>query len=132
LIIKEELSRTPVTPAQVTFFRVAISTFFLVVVLAVTAFPAMADLPMAIMQPVSILMGLVYYLELMVWFYAIRHIDVSLASSITTPWPALTMVLAFVLLGDRIELYQVAALAVVVMCIYGLTLASLRKPVVAI
>lgn len=127
VIIKEELSNTPITPAQVTFFRVAISTMFLAAVLVI-AVPSGIRLGIgAVFQAMSALMGLVYFLELIVWFYAVRHIDVSLASSITTPWPALTMVLAIPFLGDAIAPYQVLALAVVVVCIYGLTLASLRK-----
>ncbi|SDX84974.1 EamA domain-containing membrane protein RarD [Ruegeria halocynthiae] len=127
VIIKEELSNTPITPTQVTFFRVAISTLFLTVVLVI-AVPSGIDMGIsAIFQTMSALMGLVYFLELIVWFYAVRHIDVSLASSITTPWPAVTMVLAVPFLGDAIEPYQAAALAVVVVCIYGLTIASLRK-----
>lgn len=127
VIIKEELSNTPITPAQVTFFRVAISTLFLALVLIVAVPSGIGSGISAIFQAMSALMGLVYFLELIVWFYAVRHIDVSLASSITTPWPALTMVLAVPLLGDAIETYQILALIVVVACIYGLTLASLRK-----
>lgn len=127
VIIKEELSNTPITPAQVTFFRVAVSTLFLVVVLAVVVPEGIPSGVGAIFQTMSAIMGLVYFLELIVWFYAVRHIDVSLASSITTPWPALTMVLAVPFLGDDIAPYQVLALAFVVACIYGLTLASLRK-----
>ncbi|WP_170347583.1 DMT family transporter [Ruegeria atlantica] len=127
VIIKEELSNTPITPAQVTFFRVAISTLFLALVLIVAVPSGIGSGISAIFQAMSALMGLVYFLELIVWFYAVRHIDVSLASSITTPWPALTMVLAVPLLGDAIEPYQILALIVVVACIYGLTLASLRK-----
>lgn len=127
VIIKEELSNTPITPAQVTFFRVAISTLFLAVVLIVVVPSGIGFGISAIFQVMSALMGLVYFLELIVWFYAVRHIDVSLASSITTPWPALTMVLAIPFLGDAIEAYQIVALPVVVACIYGLTIASLRK-----
>ena len=127
VIIKEELSNTPITPAQVTFFRVAISTLFLAVVLVIVVPSGIGLGFSAVFQVMSALMGLVYFLELIVWFYAVRHIDVSLASSITTPWPALTMVLAVPFLGDAIAPFQVAALAVVVVCIYGLTLASLRK-----
>jgi len=127
VIIKEELSNTPVTPAQVTFFRVSISTLFLLAVL-VFAVPSGVALGIsAVFQTMSAIMGLVYFLELIVWFYAVRHIDVSLASSITTPWPALTMALSVPLLGDSVEAYQIAALLVVVACIYGLTLAGLRK-----
>ena len=128
VIIKEELGRTPVTPVQVTFFRVVLSTLFLAALLFGTASrPVAVELVHAVLQPMSILMGFAYYLELIVWFYAVRHIDVSLASSITTPWPALTMALAVPVLGDSIAPYQIAALAVVVLCIYGLTWVSLRK-----
>ncbi|WP_417710759.1 DMT family transporter [Roseibium aggregatum] len=127
VIIKEELSNTPITPAQVTFFRVAISTLFLAIVLVIAAPSEIGTGINAIFQTMSAIMGFVYFLELIVWFYAVRHIDVSLASSITTPWPALTMVFAVPFLGDAIAPYQIVALAVVVVCIYGLTLASLRK-----
>ncbi|MGX1496148.1 drug/metabolite transporter (DMT)-like permease [Labrenzia sp. MBR-25] len=127
VIIKEELSNTPITPAQVTFFRVAISTLFLAIVLVIAVPSEIGAGINAIFQTMSAIMGFVYFLELIVWFYAVRHIDVSLASSITTPWPALTMVFAVPFLGDAIAPYQIVALAVVVVCIYGLTLASLRK-----
>jgi drug/metabolite transporter (DMT)-like permease len=130
VIIKEELSNTPITPVQVTFFRVAISTAFLLVIIAFATPSGIAAGLSAIFQPMSAIMGLVYFLELIVWFHAVRHIDVSLASSITTPWPALTMVLAVPLLGDTVEAYQVVALIIVVACIYGLTLAGLRKATV--
>lgn len=127
VIIKEELSNTPITPAQVTFFRVAISTLFLALVLIAAVPSGTGSGISAVFQVISALMGLVYFLELIVWFYAVRHIDVSLASSITTPWPALTMVLAVPFLGNAIAPFQVAALVFVVACIYGLTLVSLRK-----
>ena len=58
---------------------------------------------------------------------AARHIDISLASSITTPWPALTMVLAVIFLGDRVEPYQIGAFIVVGLCIYGLTFLGTRN-----
>ena len=128
VIIKEELGRTPVTPAQVTFFRVLISAAFLAVII-VAVDPAI--LAATVLRPdfqlFGMVMGLVYYVELMVWFHAVRHIDVSLASSITTPWPALTMGLAVVFLGDRIESHQVAAFLIVAASIYGLLVAGLRK-----
>ena len=128
IVIKEELGRTPVTPIQVTFFRVLISTVFLLAVLAVTDPSALPALPsVAVFRTMSAVMGLVYGLELILWFYALRHIDVSLASSVTTPWSGLTMVLAVLLLGETIAPYQIGALVIVVACIYGLTLASLRK-----
>ena len=128
VIIREELSRSPITPAEITFARVAISSVFLLLVGALVA-------PAELIQPLTrpdfqlfaLVMGLVYYLELLIWFHAVRFIDVSLASSITTPWPAVTMALAALLLGDAIAAYQVATFLIVVFCIYGLTLLSLRK-----
>jgi len=127
VIIKEELGRTAITPVQVTFFRVVISTLFLLAVLLATGVSGLAAGFGAVLNGMSVLMGLVYFVELIVWFHAVRHIDVSLASSITTPWPALTMGLAVMFLGDTIALYQVLAMVVVIGCIYGLTLLSLKK-----
>lgn len=127
VMIKEELGRTPVTPIQVTFFRVAISTAFLFAILLIANPATSATAATALFQPASSLMGLVYFLELLVWFYAVRHIDVSLASSITAPWPIVTMALAAIVLGDAIAAYQIVALVVALGCIYGITLASLRK-----
>ena len=128
VVIKEELGRIPITPAQVTFFRVTISTVFLAGVLAIVDPSAfLSGMARADFQAFALLMGGVYYLELIVWFHAVRHIDVSLASSITTPWPAFTMVLAATVLGDEIEAYQIGAFVIVAGSIYGLTLAGLKK-----
>ena len=132
VIIKEVLGASPITPAQVTFFRVAVSTAFLFVVVIVVQGPS-ASWQVAAnfdFQKFAMLMGLVYYLELICWFYAVKYIDVSMASSITAPAPALTMVLAVLLLGDRVETYQIATLFIVVASIYGLLLAG-RKPLPA-
>lgn len=128
VIIKEELAQIPITPAQVTFFRVLVSSLFLIV-LVLTLKPAALnrDLMRWDYQFWALIMGLVYYLELVFWFHAVRHIDVSLASSITTPWPAFTMVLAAVILGETIHPYQVLAFVLVLAAIYGLTLLQLRK-----
>jgi drug/metabolite transporter (DMT)-like permease len=129
VIIKEVLDRTPITPAQVTFFRVLVSAAFLGSLLSVVAGPGevVRDLESARFQQVALLMGLVYYLELIFWFHAVCSIDVSLASSITVPWPALTMVLAAVFLGETIEGYQVIALVAAAVSIYGLILAGAPK-----
>lgn len=129
IIIKEELGRMPISPVQVTFFRVVISTGFLAVMLAVIEPSGLVSgAASAGFQGFAMIMGLVYFLELVVWFYAVRQIDVSLASSITTPWPAFTMILAAVLLGEEIAAYQITAFVVVALSIYGLIFASLRKP----
>ncbi len=126
VIIKEVLNRTPITPAQVTFFRVLVSAVFLGLVVLTVSGPAAfsAGLSGPGFQTFAIAMGLVYYVELIVWFYAVRHIDVSLASSITVPWPALTMILASLFLGDSIAAYQIASFCIVAASIYGLIIAG--------
>jgi len=85
VIIKEELSNTTITPAQVTFFRATISTVFLLVILAIATPSGISAGLGAVFQTMSAIMGLMFFLELIVWFYAVRHIDVSLANSVATP-----------------------------------------------
>ena len=129
VVIKEVLDRTPITPAQVTFFRVLVSAVFLGVVFAGVSGSdsILADAGNPDFQKSALIMGLVYYLELIVWFYAVRYIDVSVASSITVPAPALTMVLAVVFLDEGIEAHQILALIAVAASIYGLLWAGARK-----
>lgn len=129
VILKEVLDTTPVTPVQVTFFRVLISTILLLIVLSIVAGPGSVTREMGNFnfQKFALLMGLVYYIELINWFYAVRHIDVSVASSVTAPAPALTMVLAIFMLGESIALYQLVALGVVSLSIYGLLFAGKRR-----
>ena len=58
-----------------------------------------------------------------------RHIDVSVASSITVPAPVVTMLLAAIVLGQAIAAYQVVAMLVVAASLYGLLMAGrLRRP----
>ena len=130
IIVKEVLGRTPITPAQVTFFRVLISSVVLMAVLMVVAGPGavLQDLGNLGFQQIALLMGLVYYIELINWFHAVRHIDVSVASSITVPAPALTMILAIPVLGDSVAPYQIIALGVVILSLYGLLFAGAKKP----
>jgi len=129
VILREMLTQTPVTPAQVTFFRVLVSSLFLLVALIATGGTdrLLADAARIDFQAAAVLMGLVYYLELITWFHAVRHIDVSVASSITVPAPALTMVLAIVFLNESVETYQLITLSVVIVSIYGLLLAGRRR-----
>jgi drug/metabolite transporter (DMT)-like permease len=72
-------------------------------------------------------MGLAYYLELVLWFYAMQHIDVSVASSVTVPSPAVTMLLAIFFLGEAVERYQVLAMIVIAAAMYGMLLTGKRK-----
>jgi len=129
IIIKEVLDSTPITPSQVTFFRVLISTIFLLVILLVVSGPSdiMSGLGNFNFQKFAILMGLVYYLELINWFYAVRHIDVSVASSVTAPAPALTTVLAVFFLSETVEIHQMITLGFVILSVYGLLFAGRRK-----
>ncbi len=129
VIIKEVLDKTPITPAQVTFFRVLISSavliLFGVVVNGVdSVFTGVGNFGF---QLFALSMGFVYYLELIVWFYAVKHIDVSVASSITTPWPVVTMILATIFLQEKILGYQVLTMVFVAVSIYGLLYAGKRK-----
>ncbi|SDE78086.1 DMT family transporter [Rhodospira trueperi] len=127
VLIKEELGRTPITPVQVTFFRVMVSTVVLLfVALALDPGVLAEGLGRWDFQAWALLMGAVYTVELIVWFHAVRSIDVSLASSITTPWPAVTMVLAVVVLGESVAVHEVVAFLVVAASLYGLIGAGLR------
>ncbi|MBB4305474.1 drug/metabolite transporter (DMT)-like permease [Rhodobium orientis] len=129
VIIKEEIGATPISPLQITFFRVAVSAVFLAAIMLAADGPGrlLDDALNGPYQEVAALMGAVYGLELVLWFYAVRTIDVSLASSITVPAPALTMVLAVLFLGETIKAYQVAAMAIVFIAIYGLLIAGNRR-----
>ncbi len=120
VLIREELCATPITPGQVTCFRVVISMFFLGLLQLVTAPGRIAGIFEADLLPWAVGMGLFYYLELVIWFYAIQRISVSVASAITAPWPGVTMILSWIVLGETIHMYQIISFAAVVICIYFL------------
>ena len=129
ILIKEILDKTPITPAQVTFFRVLISVILITVISVSTNG---LNLVVNLMwnkefQIYALAMGFVYYLELINWFYAVKYVDVSVAGSITTPWPAVTLILAFTFLHESIESYQVISLIVVSICLYGILLSGKKK-----
>ncbi len=130
VIIKEVLEKTPITPAQVTFFRVAVSAVILFIIsLSVNGLEYVIRLILnPSFQLYAAIMGLVYYLELINWFYAVRHVDVSVASSITTPWPVVTLFLAVLFLQETVKSYQIITMAVTLFSVYGLLLAGKRKP----
>ena len=64
-------------------------------------------------------MGLVYYLELVNWFYAVKHVEVSLASAITTPTPIITIIFAVFILNESIEIFELIALLTILTSLYG-------------
>jgi len=129
VIIKEVLDKTPITPAQVTFFRVSISVIVIFVIsVSVNGLnQVLSVIGNPVFQMYAALMGLVYYLELINWFYAVKHVDVSVASSITTPWPVVTMFLAIIFLHESVRNYQIITMAVVFISVYGILLAGKRK-----
>ncbi|MBD9373384.1 DMT family transporter [Rhizobium sp. ARZ01] len=122
VILRETLVSTPITPNQVTTSRLIVSTFVLAV-LALT-FEEPGEVWRTGLSPVfqafALLMGLAYYLELAIWFNAMKHIDVSVASTITVPAPAITMIFAALFLGDAIQGTQIAAFGMIVIGLFGL------------
>ncbi|MFX1253166.1 MAG: DMT family transporter [Promethearchaeota archaeon] len=122
VIIKNTLDTSPITPNQVTFFRVLTSSVILFIISSIINGPnnVITGLINPEFQLFGFLMGLVYYLELVNWFYAVKHVDVSVASTITTPTPVITMILAFFILRESIELYQIIAMIIVFISLYGL------------
>ena len=128
ILLRQLLAETAITPNQVTVSRLLISGVFLLVVYAVAGKPgALLDGLMDFrFQAAAILLGLAYYAELVLWFHAMRHIDVSLASSVTVPAPAVTMLISVALLGGSVEAYQLWAMIVIALALYGLLLAGKR------
>lgn len=128
ILLRQLLAGTAITPNQVTVSRLVISGVFLLVVYAVAGKPgALFDgLTDIRFQTAAILLGLAYYAELVLWFHAMRHIDVSVASSVTVPAPAVTMLIAVAFLGGTVEGYQLWAMIVIALALYGLLLAGKR------
>lgn len=120
--IKNTIDQSPISPNQVTFFRVLISSFLLFLL------SMFIDGPQSVFgglinfefQKYAFLMGFVYYLELVNWFYAVKYVNVSVASTITTPTPVLTMILAVIFLSEKILVYQIIGMVVVFIALYGL------------
>ena len=129
LLLRQVLTTTAITPNQVTISRLVISgAFLLLLALAAGSPGALAEAFIAIgFQKAALILGVAYYLELILWFYAMRHIDVSLASSVTVPAPAVTMLLTVMLLGGEVAAYQVAAMAVIAIGMYGLIFAGRHR-----
>ena len=129
VILRETLLRTTATPNEVTTSRLVI------VVVLLTPLALVVDGPAALIaattdtmtEAFALAMGLAYYVELILWFHAVRHIDVSVASSVTVPAPAVTLLLSIVFLGATAEAYQLTALTGVIVGLFGLMWASTRR-----
>jgi len=133
ILLRQVLATTSVSPNQVTVTRLVVSGIFLLLLSAVVGEPGalargLSDFDF---QRAAFLLGFAYYLELLFWFHAIRHIDVSVASSVTVPTPAVTMLIAGLFIGADIALFQVLAMATIVIAMYGLLLAGRRARQVA-
>lgn len=129
MLLRDVLTTTAVTPNQITVSRLIISGVLLLLVYFV--FGESGGLAAGLLDPAfqlsALLLGVAYYAELIFWFHAMRHIDVSVASSIIVPAPALTMVIAVALGSAAIQPHQIVALAVIAAALYGLLLAGRQK-----
>lgn len=128
IIVRQALLSTPITPSQVTTSRLVVSTIFLsVLAVSLEGFDSIPLLGLDFQfQIFAVAMGLAYYVELIVCFYAVRHIDVSVASSITVPAPAVTMVLSALLFNETVTGLQIMVLGVVILGLTGLLFAGSR------
>ncbi|MDQ7247625.1 DMT family transporter [Dongia sedimenti] len=129
ILLRRVLTTTPITPNQVTISRVAIS-IVLLLLLALGTGEGDALLALSVdpaFQWAAAIMGVAYYLELILWFYAMQSIDVSTGSSITVPAPAVTMAISVLVLGQGVAGYQVLAMLFIVLAMYGLLLAGKRR-----
>jgi drug/metabolite transporter (DMT)-like permease len=129
VILRELLVTASITPNQVTTSRLVVTILFLLpLALAIEGSGEIARAVAALrFQTFGLLMGLAYYLELLVWFNAVRSIDVSVASSIAVPAPAVTMLLAWLFLGEDIHGFQLLALGLVGIGLFGLLGAGLSR-----
>lgn len=128
-LLRQVLVGMSVTPNQVTASRLFLSGLLLLALHTAIAEPGALSAAFADggFQRAAVALGVAYYVELLLWFYAMRHIDVSLASSITVPAPALTMLISVVVLGEPVLPFQVLAMLVIAGALYGLLVAGRRR-----
>lgn len=129
ILLREVLVTTSVTPNQVTISRLVVSGVCLLLIHAAFGQPGAlaAGLADFAFQKAALVMGVAYYLELILWFHAMRHIDVSVGSSVTVPAPAVTMLISILVLGEAVQTYQIVAMCVIALGMYGLLLAGRRS-----
>ncbi|WP_457559543.1 EamA family transporter [Candidatus Harpocratesius sp.] len=122
VMIKNMMDQSPITPNQVTFFRVFLSSLilFILSIIIEPSYVVFSGLFNFSFQKYAFFMGLIYYLELVNWFYAVKHVNVSVASTITTPTPILTMLLAMLFLQEQPHTYQIVGMIVVIVALYCL------------
>ena len=129
MLLRGLLVKAAMTANQVTVSRLLISAMFLVIAVLVSSEGGQLAAVMVNgrAQWPAMLFGAVYYLELLFWFLAMRHIKVSLASSITVPAPALTIAASLLLLGQSVAFYQVVAMVIIAASLYGLLYVEVRR-----
>jgi len=129
MMLRRLLVKARMTANQVTLSRLVISGVFLAaaVVASGEGQQFLGEFKQLNVQFPAAVFGAVYYLELLFWFLAMRHIPVSLASSITVPAPALTMLAAVLLLGQSVAAYQVVAMLVIAASLYGLLYVEMTR-----
>lgn len=129
MMLRRLLVRARMTANQVTLSRLLISQVFLIaaVILSGEGGQFMSQFTDLNVQVPAAVFGIVYYLELLFWFLAMRHINVSLASSITVPAPALTMAASVLLLGQGVAPYQILAMLLIGGSLYGLLYVEMRR-----
>lgn len=129
ILLRQLLTTASITPSQVTVSRLVISIASLLLLCLATGGGGtlIALSTDSAFQRAAVVMGVAYYLELILWFYAMRAIDVSTASSITVPAPAVTMLVSVVVLDRGVAPYQVLAMIIIAVAMYGLLMAGKRR-----
>jgi drug/metabolite transporter (DMT)-like permease len=122
VIIKETMNASSITPSEVILTRVLLAALLLgIACIFNQGFGGFLTSGMTFkFQMIAVLMGFAYYLELLSWFSAVKYIDVSIGASITAPAPAITVLLAVVLLKQELHGYQTVALIFVLGSVIGL------------
>jgi drug/metabolite transporter (DMT)-like permease len=129
MMLRRLLVKARMSANQVTLSRLLISLVFLAAALLLSGEGGqfVRQFTELNVQLPAAVFGIVYYLELLFWFLAMRHINVSLASSITVPAPALTMAASVVLLGQPVAAYQILAMLLIAASLYGLLYVEIRR-----
>jgi len=59
--------------------------------------------------------GIIVYIgSIMVWYEAIKRINLSKATAIIAPYPVFSVILAWIFLGEKVSIYQLVGLAIII------------------
>lgn len=127
VILREALINTPVTPGQITVSRLAITCVFLFPLAFISGSQSFfSTVSFTEFQIFALIMGGCYYLELMFWFNAVKYIEVSLASSITSPSPLVTLFLSALFLSETVTAMQIYIMLIILCALFMLLKESKR------